>query len=161
MQNAPMSKRNTLVLAAAAVVAIQILFPVPEVAGGEVRLRVEGTNTFIQVRGDKDDDWRIQTSNDLVSWTNATALGTLLSGDKGAPLRPVVPLGDSPQFYRALKTDGLYDITLLRAISLTFTQSNWPSLLTKGRNTGSNTSFITNRRADASIRWNTMATRHS
>lgn len=139
MHNGHMSRTNALLLAAAAVVAVQVLLPVPGVTGGEVRLQVDGTNTFIQVRGDMDNDWRVQTSSDLVTWTNATALGTLLAGDKDAPLRSIAPLGESQRYYRALKTGGLYDVTLLRTISLTFTQSNWQTLLTSGRTTGSNT----------------------
>src|SRR4029453_2519581 len=43
------------------------------------------------------------------------------------------------RFFRALKTAGLYDRTLLRTMSLTFTQTNWSALLTIGRNNGSNT----------------------
>src|SRR4030095_10448102 len=45
---------------------------------------------------------------------------------------------DPHQFCRALKTAGLYDPTLFRTVSLTFTQANWGTLLTSGRTTGSN-----------------------
>jgi hypothetical protein len=38
-----------------------------------------------------------------------------------------------------VQTAGLYDPTLLRTVGLTFTQSNWRTLLTNGRTTGSNT----------------------
>ncbi len=134
-----MSRIHTFLLTAAAVATVHALLPLPRAAGGEVRMHVEGTNTYIQVRGDKDDDWRIQTSDDMLTWTNAAGLTTLLSGDGDAPLRSIGACDSSQRFYRALKTDGLYDITLLRSISLTFTQSNWQSLLTTGRTTGSNT----------------------
>lgn len=106
---------------------------------GKIRLHVEGTNALVQVQGDEADDWRIQTSSDLVTWINLTALGTLLSGNTNAPPRSLGGQSDSRRFYRALRTAGLYDTTLLRTISLTFTQSNWQTLLANGRASGSNT----------------------
>jgi CotH kinase protein/Lamin Tail Domain len=109
-----------------------------QAADARIGLRLEGANTFIQVQGDSDQDWRFQTSTDLVTWSNEPALGTLLSSDAQAPARSAGSPTEARRFYRALKTDGLFDATLLRTINLTFTQSNWQTLLASGRATGSN-----------------------
>jgi hypothetical protein len=106
---------------------------------GHIHFRKNGTNTFVQVEGDGDDDWRLQSSADLANWTTLTNLGTLLSGKAtNAPWRAVSASSGPNQFYRALKTSGLYDPSLFRTVSLTFTQANWGALLTSGRTTGSN-----------------------
>ena len=107
--------------------------------GGDLSLRTSGTNTLLQVQGDADDDWRILTSTNCCSWTNALGLGTLLSGKSAAPWRSVGGHSAARAFYRAVKTGGLYDRTLLRTISLTFTQSNWQTLLANGRTFGTDT----------------------
>jgi spore coat protein CotH len=90
------------------------------------------------VQGDEDNDWRIQTSSDLVTWSNVTSFGAILSGGTNAPWRSVGGPSASRRFYRALKTDGLFDAALLRTLSLTFTQANWATLLASGRTTSSN-----------------------
>lgn len=109
-------------------------------ATAQILLRPHATNAIVQIQGDKDDDWRLQVSEDLVTWTNLTSFGTLLSGAaSNAPQRAVATQLDGRKFYRALRTAGLYDPALFRTVSLTFTQSNWQTLLTNGRNTGSNT----------------------
>lgn len=100
---------------------------------GQVRLRLEGTNTFIQVEGDPDDDWRFQISPDFLAWSNAPALGTLLSGGTDAPWRSAGWHTNSQRYYRAVKTEGLYDPSLFRTISLTFTQANWNTALANAR----------------------------
>lgn len=108
-------------------------------ADGQIHVRKDGTNTLVQVEGDGDDDWRLQGSSDLVTWTTATNFSTLLSGKAtNAPWRAVGTTTNSSRFYRALKTTGLYDPSLFRTVSLTFTQANWGTLLTSGRNNGSN-----------------------
>jgi hypothetical protein len=106
---------------------------------GELRLSTQGTNHVLQVQGDRDDEWRFETSTDLSGWTLAPALGTVLSGDEDAPAVAVGSPGQPRGYYRAVRTAGLYDPTLLRTVRLTFTQSNWQTLLANGRNTGSNT----------------------
>jgi len=109
-------------------------------AEGRLNLRSDGTHLWVQVQGDPQDEWRLETSGDLATWSAAPALGTVFAND--AARAASLPLGTAPQawqFYRALRTEGLYDPALLRAVSLTFTQSNWQTLLTNGRNTGSNT----------------------
>ncbi len=112
---------------------------VANAADGHILLGVEGTNTVVQVKGDKDDDWWIQTSTDLLSWTNLTSHGPVLSGRTNPPSLSLGSLDGLQVYFRAQRTAGLYDPTLLRTISLTFTQSNWQTLLTSGRTTGSNT----------------------
>lgn len=42
------------------------------VAEGQLRLRVDDSNVWLQVLGDPDDDWRLQASSDLGAWTNLT-----------------------------------------------------------------------------------------
>jgi hypothetical protein len=88
---------------------------------------------LFQVRGSANDDWRLQTSTNLESWTNLTSFGTLLSGGTNAPWRSVDTGEDSSRFYRALQTEGLYDRSLLRTISMTFTQANWSNLMVLAR----------------------------
>jgi hypothetical protein len=107
--------------------------PPGQAADGEVTLRLNGTNPLIQIRGDKDDDWRLQASTNLTTWTTLTNFGTLLSGGNNAPTRALgAPL--APQtYYRALKTAGLYDPSLFRTLSLTFTQANWGTALANAR----------------------------
>jgi hypothetical protein len=106
---------------------------------GQIHLRKTATNTLVQIEGDADDDWRFQVSNDLAAWTTATNLGTLLSGKTtNAPWRGLGPATNSNEFFRAIKTSGLYDPSLFRTVNLTFTQANWATLLTSGRTSGSN-----------------------
>jgi len=108
-------------------------------ADGQIRVRKEGSNTLVQIEGGGNDDWRVQASPDIATWTTLTNFGTLLSGKTtNAPWRAIGPVTNSNQFYRALKTAGLYDPSLFRTVSLTFTQANWGTLLTSGRTTGSN-----------------------
>lgn len=92
----------------------------------------------VRVRGSDDQDWWIEASPDLVQWQRAAA-GPLLAGEASdAPVLKLPPSDDPSRYFRAVKTDGLYDDTLVREFSLFFTQANWASLLTSGRNTGSN-----------------------
>ena len=91
---------------------------------------MEGTNTLLQVEGDHDNDWHVEVSTNLSGWTRLTNFGTLISGGKitNAPWRSVGTSTGALQFFRALKTDGLYDSALFRTVNLVFTQSNWPAL---------------------------------
>lgn len=104
----------------------------------EVQLTRQGTNAVARVEGDPDNDWFIQTSTNLVNWTNVAGLGPVIAGRTNSPSRILGGTASPPQFYRALKTGGLYDPTLFRTVSLTFTQANYVTLLTSGRTTGSN-----------------------
>lgn len=97
----------------------------------------EGIAT-IAIDGDKDDDWRLQASGDLTNWVTITNFGTLLSSGTNPPMRMITLPTNAFAFLRAQKTEGLYDPTLFRAISLTFTQSNWQTLLANARTSGGN-----------------------
>ena len=105
---------------------------------GAIRLFLAETNLMVQVRGDPDDDWHIQSSPDLVNWVTVTNVHTLLSGGPNAPILSVATTSQHMIFYRALKTGGLFDPTLLRTFSLTFTQANWQTQLANGRTKGTN-----------------------
>jgi hypothetical protein len=106
-------------------------------ADAQLQTWMDGTNLLLQVRGDADDEWRIQTSSDLVTWETISALGTLPSGKAEAPLLSVGEMAGPNVFYRALRTAGLYDPTIVRTISLTFTEANWQTILANnyGRDT--------------------------
>lgn len=109
------------------------------VLAADLRLRSNGAATSVQVIGDKDNDWRIQSSPDFSNWADVAALGTLLAGDEtNAPAKPLGDFADAVGFFRAVRTDGLYDPTLLRTFNLTFTQANWATLLTSARTAGGN-----------------------
>lgn len=98
----------------------------------------QGTNAIIRVEGDPDNDWFIQASTNLADWNTVANLAPVIAGRTNSPTR-TIPVPDTPtQFYRALKSGGLYDPSLFRTVSLTFTQANWGTLLTAGRTTGSN-----------------------
>ncbi|MGC3957821.1 MAG: CotH kinase family protein [Verrucomicrobiota bacterium] len=111
-------------------------------ADGSVELRFPGSNVQLKVDGDKDDDWWLQTSTNLTTWTTLTNLGTLLSGNEtNAPWRTVGTKGSVPTYYRALQTAGLYDPTIFRTVSMTFTQTSLTTisnLLTAARTYSSN-----------------------
>lgn len=108
-------------------------------ADGTLVLRASGTNLSVQVQGSDKDDWRLETAAGLEGWAGMPAFGTLLSGGADAPWRSAGDALAPRRMFRAVKTAGLYDDTLLRTINLTFTQGNWQTLLASGRLTGSNT----------------------
>lgn len=94
-------------------------------ADGSVELQISGGNILLKVDGDKDDDWRVQTSSNLTTWTTLTNFGVILSGNEAnAPWRTAGPLASGPTYYRAVQTAGLYDPSLFRTISITYTQAN-------------------------------------
>lgn len=108
-------------------------------ADGSVVLQLTNNTVHVKVDGDKDDDWWIQSSTNLTTWTTLTNLGTLLSGNEtNATWRTVGAGGGALQYYRALQTAGLYDPSIFRTISLTFTQGNWNTALATARTTGNN-----------------------
>jgi spore coat protein CotH len=115
-----------------------VLLPVARAAGGQLRLKLNDARLLLHVEGAAGDEWRFQTSSDLVTWSNASALGTVWSGTTNVgPLVAGSP-NATRQFYRAVKTAGLYDVNVLRTLHLTFTQSNWRTLLTAYKASGSN-----------------------
>lgn len=106
--------------------------------GAELRVRQEGGIPTLQVRGDKDDEWRFEASSNLGEWSSATGMGTMYS-DSEPRVVPISHLTDPVRFYRAVKTDGLFDDRVIRTLHLKFEMANWATLLTRGRMTGSNT----------------------
>jgi len=108
-------------------------------AAADVHVRAEGANLLVQFEGDANNDWRLQVSTDLTNWITQTNFGLLLSGKTtNAPWRSVGPRTNAHQFYRGLKTSGLFDPAVFHTIHLTFTQANWHTLLGAARTTGSN-----------------------
>jgi hypothetical protein len=93
-------------------------------AEGNVGLRVTNNAVWLKVDGDKDDDWWLESSANLTTWTRVTNVGTLLSGNatNAAWRSPGAP-GSGPTFYRAQQTAGLYDTNLFRRISIVYTQA--------------------------------------
>jgi len=79
----------------------------------------------LKVDGDRDDDWWIQSSTNLTTWTTMTNFGWLLSGNvTNAVWRSVGTKDGDSTYYRALQTDGLFDPALFRTLSLIYTQAN-------------------------------------
>jgi len=79
----------------------------------------------LKVDGDKDDDWWMQGSTNLTTWTTMTNFGLLLSGNEtNAPWRSAGAKAVDSTYYRALQTEGLYDPALFRTISLIYTQAS-------------------------------------
>src|SRR5688572_2662973 len=100
----------------------------------EVAVRPAGSNVLVRVLGDPDNDWRLQASSNALHWSTLTNFGTLIGGrDTNAPWRAAGASTNAMRFYRALKTEGLFDPTLFRTVSITLTQANWPTLLANGR----------------------------
>ena len=111
----------------------------PGASAADVQLRKQSTNALLRIDGDPDHDWQIQSSANLTNWITLTNFGTLLASSSTNALWRASSNATGPrQFYRALKTAGLFDPALFRTINLTFTQANWGTLLTTARTTGSN-----------------------
>jgi hypothetical protein len=103
----------------------------------DLHLLTDGATPRIRVLGDADNDCRLQRSPDFVTWTNDPALGTLVAGDTtNAPAKDLTGLDADAGFFRAVRTDGLYDPTLLRTFSLNFTFADWATRLTSARTAG-------------------------
>jgi len=122
------------------VLAVATLSLFHAVTAADIRIRAETPHVSVQIEGDPDNDWRLQASSDFTNWITLTNFGTLIGGRAtNAPWRVVGATTNALQFHRALKTGGLFDRTLFRTVSLIFTQSNWPTLLSNGRNFETNT----------------------
>lgn len=114
-------------------------FTLAQTSDTELEVQQSGTNQVLRVFGNPEEDWAIESSTNLTSWSTAADLGTLLSERLDAPSRAVTNSAEGTRFFRVRRTSGLYDPTVLRTISLIFTQANWATLLTRGRDTGTNT----------------------
>lgn len=125
-----LSRPGTAILAA---LLIGINLP-----AAELKLFSTPTNNAVQIDSNKDEDWRLEASTDLVHWSEVPGFGVLLSGKTNPPTRSLGPNTTPQAFYRTVKTDGLFDPSLVRTISLTFTQANWATLLASGRTSGLN-----------------------
>ena len=111
----------------------------PVLHAAEVRLWKEDGAQRIQVIGDPDNDWRIEQSANLDSWSQVTAITTLAAGSEtNAPSKILPNTEGTLGFFRAVRTEGLYDPTLFRIFHLNFTQANWATLLTSARTSGGN-----------------------
>ncbi len=109
-------------------------------AGAVLDLRTEKGSPTLRIWGSRRYDWFLEGSTDLLHWEALAGQPPLLAHRTNPPVR-VLPLDlqPGPRFFRARQTGGLYDLSLLRTLSLTFTQANWQTRLTQGRTTGSNT----------------------
>lgn len=103
-----------------------------------VQLGHDGTNAWVRIFGDDDHDWRLQTSIDCTNWSVVTGLGALLSQPDVPAWRSLGPPVVGTHFFRAVRTEGLFDTSLVRTIRLTFPQRTWQGLLTTARTTGGN-----------------------
>lgn len=93
-------------------------------ADGAVGIQISNNVVLLKVDGDKDDDWWVQTSTNLTTWTTLTNFGTLLSGNvTNAPWRSAGNKAATSTYYRAKQTLGLFDTNLLRTITITYTQA--------------------------------------
>ena len=104
---------------------------------GEVILEIQENFPVLSVDGDKDDEWRFQSSNDLVHWSDRPDLGTRISSGQNPPTVSDQSANGST-FYRSVQTEGLYDPTVLREVNLTFAESNWQNILTSNYSSGTN-----------------------
>lgn len=117
-----------------------LLLACAPIEGTAADLHIQSTpgGPALQVRGNRSDEWRFESGSDLASWSSAAGLGTMYSDGEPRPL-PSLQLSNSMRFFRAVKTDGLFDDHVIRTIHLNFAMSNWANLLTRGRMNGSNT----------------------
>src|SRR5687768_2321309 len=97
---------------------------------GQLRFVPNGTGQGINVLGDAKDEWRFQVSTDLVTWTNAPALGSVFGSENDNPGRSIgLEIRPSEHgFVRGIKTTGLFDVNLLRTFNFTFTNANFVTL---------------------------------
>ncbi len=105
---------------------------------GQVRFGLVDTNGYLQVDGKANDEWRFQYSSDLATWSNAWAIDPLFSNPTNPPAAWLSFPSTNQLFYRAVQTEGLFDPLVMRTISLTFTQSNWQTLLKNYKTSGLN-----------------------
>src|SRR5262245_20875893 len=87
-------------------------------ADGDLVLQPLATGLQVQIRGDDDEDWRLQGSTDLQTWADLDGFGTLVSGGTNAPWRALPDTSAPFQFFRARPTAGLFDPTLIRTFHL-------------------------------------------
>ncbi len=114
---------------------ISTVATVATAADGLVNLQISNNVVLLRVDGDKDDDWWMQGSTDLTTWTTLTDFGTLLSANEtNAPWRAAGTTTDELRHFRAVQTKGLYDPSLFRTISITYTQGTYAYFTTLDAN---------------------------
>ncbi|MCP5520844.1 MAG: CotH kinase family protein [Verrucomicrobiales bacterium] len=118
---------------------LAVLPPNARAAEAQMELSPENGVPVLRLRGSAKADWWIESTTDLLSWSVLPGSAPLLADPDDPPSRELDPSGAPVMLHRARQTGGLYDLGILRAATLTFTQANWPTLLANGRNTGSNT----------------------
>ena len=102
--------------------------------GAELRIH---PGAAFHVLGDKADEWRFESSINLLDWSDAPELGTMFSDSY---VRSITKPESQPAFFlRAVQTKGLFDDRVLRTFHFTFAMANWATRLTNGRTSGSNT----------------------
>ena len=131
-------KRIILLMGVLVAVLVSVLFTTGNADDGQVLLGVSSTGVQLQVQGEKANEWRFQSSPDLLTWTNCFSLGTLYSSKTNPASVSAGNLEDASRFYRAVKTEGLFDPWVLRTVNLTFTAANWQSILVSNYTSGSN-----------------------
>jgi hypothetical protein len=107
--------------------------------GPVIRAAWSETATRLTIVGSSREDWFLEFSGDLTNWRRDPALPPLAAGPEGsAPERAIPPTAPRTNtFLRAVRTDGLYDDTLVRTFRLTFPQADWDSLLIAAHGTTS------------------------
>jgi len=119
-----MKKLGNLLLGAVVCSLMFNSMPVALAADGSLNLQISNNVVLLKVDGDKDDDWWMQTSTNLTTWTTLTNFGTLLSGNEtNAPWRSAGSKSAVPTYYRAKQTYGFYDTNILRTITISYTQA--------------------------------------
>ncbi|MBL9174522.1 MAG: CotH kinase family protein [Verrucomicrobiales bacterium] len=103
-----------------------------------VELQNSASGPELRIFGSPRKDWWIEVSSDLESWSRPEGMPPLISDETEPPGRAVSSGDSSGEFFRVTGTDGLYDDSLIRTFHLTFVESNWQSLLTTARTTGTN-----------------------
>lgn len=106
---------------------------------GQLTLEILGDQLRFHAGGDGDEDYRLQSSEDFEGWSALPGLGTLLGAASPEPLWTSPRPAQSKMFYRAVPTEGLFDPTVFRTLSLTFSQADWRTRLANGHNSGVNT----------------------
>lgn len=110
------------------------------VSGADVKIEAGASGKLLRVRGDKDNEWRFQSTSDLITWYDRSDLGAVFSSkdDSVAPVTAPPPANGTSEFYRVVRTLGLFDPDVIRTVKLTFAESNWQSLLTSYKASGTN-----------------------
>jgi len=93
----------------------------------------------ISLVGSAREDWFLESSTRLTNWVREPGAPPLVAGPAGGPER-TIPLADgrTDRFFRAVRTDGLFDKTFLRTFHLRFQQADWNESLVKAHGTDSN-----------------------